>query len=272
MAQLLATKATLSRLPNIYDFRCLPSRSDLSSPAMLKRAIVTGATSGIGWALALKLAHEGYLVGAIGRRAEKLEALKSYAPSQVITMAVDVRLIDELPLRLRALVDSLGGLDLCIANAGIGRRNPDLDLAPEMETVAVNVAAFVATIDTAAQYFIKQGHGHIVGISSVAAFWGNKQSAAYNASKAFELNYLKGVHANLVSRGISVTDIRPGFVDTEMTKENKRMFWVASATAAADQIYLAVRKRKRVAYITRRWRYVSWLMRTIPHSLYRRFS
>jgi short-subunit dehydrogenase len=239
---------------------------------MSKRAIVTGASSGIGWALALKLAHEGYRVGAMGRREERLQALKALAPDNVETMVADVSDVGDFAVRFEELVQRLGGLDLCVVNAGIGRRNPDLSLQPELDTVAVNVTGFVASINAAAQFFVKQGSGHIVGISSVAAFWGNKQVPAYNATKAFDLTYLKGIQANLIERGITVTDIRPGFVDTEMTRENLNMFWVATATKAADQIYEAIKKRKRVAYITKRWRYVSWLMRLIPQPLYRRFT
>ena len=239
---------------------------------MPKKAIVTGATSGIGRALAFKLAEEGYVVGATGRRAERLAELTSRYPEQIIGVPFDIAEVDQITDKLKQIVDMIGGLDLMVANAGIGRRNLELALQPELETIAVNITAFVATVNFAANYFRAHGSGHIVGVSSVAAYWGNKRVPAYNASKAFEMNYLKALHSNLHSLGIAVTDIRPGFIRTEMTAGNPRMFWDSTPEKAAEQIYAAIEKKKRVAYITRRWRYVSWLMRITPQSLHRYIS
>ena len=239
---------------------------------MIKRAIVTGTTSGIGRALALQLAREGYIVGAVGRRADRLEELKALAPEQIIPAPFDLRRYSELPDILANLVQQLGGLDLIVANAGVDYRNPTLNLQPELETVEVNVAAFVATVDWAANYFKQQGSGHIVGVTSVAAFWGNARTLAYNASKAFEAKYLAGLYANLKPKGVAVTDICPGFVATEMTAGRTDMFWVSSPEKAAAQIYQAILKKKRIAYVSRRWRYIGWIMRSLPFRFYSRFT
>src|SRR5690606_17297545 len=136
---------------------------------------------------------------------------------------------------------------------------------PETDTVDLNVKAFVIIAVWAANLFKRQGSGHIVGTSSVAAFWGNGRTLAYNASKAFELRYLEGLHNNLAPRGVSVTDVRPGFVATEMTAGRSDMFWVSTPERAAEQIYRAIVKRKRVVYVTRRWRFIAWLMRLAPY-------
>lgn len=238
----------------------------------MKHAIVTGASAGIGRALALKLAEEGYRVGIIARRVDRLEEIARKYPDQIVKCAVDLRKFRELPSVLDKLVSSLGGIDLVVANAGVGRHNLAIDLEPELDTVEVNVGAFVATVDWAANCFKRQGSGHIVGVSSVAAFWANSGALAYNASKAFEARYLAGLYSNLKPHGIAVTDICPGFVDTEMTAGRSNMFWVSSSEKAANQIYRAILKKKRIAYITKRWRYVGWIMRSLPFQLYTRLT
>jgi short-subunit dehydrogenase len=238
----------------------------------MKRAIITGATSGIGRALALKLAREDYLVGIIGRRSERLDELRRLAPGHFISRSFDLRSYPNIPDLLTGLALELGGLDLLVANAGVDRRNPNLVLEPELETVDINVAAFVVTVDWAANFFKQQGHGHIVGVTSVAAFWGNARTLAYNASKAFEVKYLAGLYANLKRHRVYVTDICPGFVATEMTAGRTDMFWVASAEKAADQIFSAIQRKKRIAYVSRRWRYLGWIMRILPFRIYARFT
>ncbi len=235
----------------------------------MKRAIVTGASAGIGWSLCLRLADAGYLVGAMARRADRLAELAALRPGKIIAHACDMLHHDHLVDNLNALAAKLGGMDLMIANAGVGRRNPELLIEPELETIGVNVTAFVICLDWAAARFRAQGRGHLVGISSVAAFWGNGRNPAYNASKAFDLRYLQGLNSNLRPQGIIVTDIRPGFIATEMTAGRDDMFWVAKPEKAADQIYRAIKSRKRVAYITRRWRFMAWMMRLMPYHLYR---
>lgn len=236
---------------------------------MTKKAIVTGASSGIGRALVLKLTAADYQVGALARREGRLRELKALAPQQIEIATVDVSNPDLCQAAIKTMIGRLGDLDLCVANAGIGRRNFDFELEPELETIGVNVNGFVATLQAAADYFKQQGRGHLVGVSSVAALRGNGAVPAYNATKAFEANYLEGLAINLSRYDIAVTDIRPGFVDTEMTKENEHMFWVATSEAAAAQIYRAIRRRKRIAYITSRWRWPAWLMRLLPYKLWR---
>jgi short-subunit dehydrogenase len=121
-------------------------------------------------------------------------------------------------------------------------------------------------------YFLARGGGHIVGISSVAAFRGNDTAHAYSASKAFISNYMEGLRKKAVKRKIplAVTDVRPGFVDTEMIEEIKGLFWVSTQEKTARQIFSAIRRRKKRAYITRRWRLVGWLLRWAPDWIFYR--
>ena len=239
---------------------------------MTKKVIITGATSGIGYELALKLANKGYQVLGTGRREDRLRMLQSENPEQLTTMQWDVTDLDNLQSNFDKAVQSLGGLDLCVVNSGIGRQNPDLQFQPELETINVNVCGFTATLLAAARYFLSQGRGHIVGISSVAAHKGFAGTPAYNASKSYEKTYMEGIYCRLQNTDVTITDIRPGFIYTEMTEENKNMFWVATAERAAKDIYKAIKKKKRVAYITPRWRIMSWIMRGIPLPLFAKFS
>ncbi len=114
-------------------------------------------------------------------------------------------------------------------------------------------------------------HGHIVGVSSIIALRGSDIVPAYSASKAFMSNYLEGLRKKAFKdkSAITVTDIRPGFVDTEMAKAEQK-FWVASPTQAAEQIYSAIQRKKSYAYITRRWILIGWLLKILPNWIYYR--
>jgi short-subunit dehydrogenase len=140
-----------------------------------------------------------------------------------------------------------------------------LDLAPELETVAVNVSGFVNAVHVATKAFERQGHGHIVGISSLASFRGGAAAPAYGASKAFMSNYLEALHCRLSkeSASIRVTDVLPGFVDTRMAKSDVKL-WFASPEKAARQIVGAIVAKRRIVYVTKRWRLVGWLMKLMP--------
>lgn len=229
-------------------------------------AIIIGATSGIGLALAHELARHGYTLGLTGRREAILEELRTTLPTRVAWRDMDLTRPEEATTRLDSLIAELGGMDLLIVSSGVCTPNSELAWEPERDTLAVNVSGFVAMISAGFRYFSQQGHGHLVGLSSIAGIRGNRWNPAYAASKAFEINYLEGVRG-MVHRlrlPITVTDIRPGFVATPMTAHNPRMFWLATTERAAEQIYQAIRRKARYAYITRRWAIIAWLLRHLP--------
>ncbi len=231
----------------------------------MPRAIVIGATSGIGRALALLLGEQGYTVGITGRRVDRLDALQALLPRPAYAQPMDVAGHHTALRAMADLITTMGGVDLVVVNAGTGHVNPDLDWEKERETIAVNVAGFAAIAGAAYRHFVAVGGGHLVGISSIAAHRGSRTAPAYNASKAFLSNYLEGLrgHARHAGLPIAVTDIKPGFVDTAMAKSPHR-FWVASPEEAARQIHAAIRRRARHAYVTRRWAIVGWAMRAMP--------
>jgi short-subunit dehydrogenase len=132
---------------------------------------------------------------------------------------------------------------------------------------------FTAVAGFAMRLFMQQGAGHLVGISSVAAYRGGGAAPAYNASKAFVSNYLEGLRHKAFKAGLPVhiTDVKPGFVDTAMAKGEK-LYWVAPVEKAALQIQAAVDRREPHVIVTRRWRLIAELLRLLPFRLYARLG
>ena len=234
----------------------------------MKKAIVIGATSGMGRELAKILAEHEYAVGLVGRRIALLRELQAEIGVQSHVKSFDISSEEAMSL-LEELIQEMKGIELVVISAGCGFINPDLDFAKEKETIAVNVSGFAAMANVAFKHFVEQGAGHIVGISSVAALRGSGQAPAYNASKAFVSNYLEGLRqkAHQLGLPITVTEIQPGFVDTAMA-QGEGLFWMASPSKAASQIYLAIAHKRNHAYVTRRWRLIAWLLKMIPGRLY----
>ncbi len=235
----------------------------------MKKAIIIGASSGIGRELSKVLSRNGYMMGLAGRRTELLESLQKEIQHNSLIKNIDVSKQDEAMGHLEDLIDVMGGVDLVVISSGIGFINPELKWRDEKDTIDVNVSGFAAMAGVSFKHFLKQGSGHIVGISSVAALRGAGEAPAYNASKAFISNYLEGLRQKAAKAGtsIAITDIQPGFVDTAMAK-GEGLFWVAPPEKAASQIYSAIEGRKKRAYITRRWRLIAWLLKTIPDWIY----
>ena len=238
----------------------------------MKKAIIIGATSGIGKALAIELSHHEYALGITGRRTELLKQLVNDISAEVHYRTMDVTKPDEAIQLFLDLAEEMNGVDLVIINAGMGNNNRDYIWEIERQTIDVNVMGFVGIANAAFNYFGRQGHGHIAGISSVASQFSNGKATAYNASKAFVSNYLKGLRYKAFQKypNITVTDIRPGFVATPMTEQNKGMFWVIDADKAAKLILNAVSDRKKMAYIPGRWRIIAWLLHIIPDVVFKR--
>lgn len=233
---------------------------------MNKKVMIIGATSGIGMELARQLHAQGCTVGLTGRRVENLEELKTELGHRVYTHFMDVSKPLDAIRQLETLIAEMQGMDIIVLNAGVSNFQGSTDWETERTVIDVNIRGFAALANFAFDYFEKQGHGHIVGLSSIASLFGYGLSAAYNASKAFVSTYLQGYRqrANHSDADIAVTDIKPGFVESEMTEGKKGMFWVADTETAVRQMVHAINKRHNHAYITRRWRLVAWLIKLIP--------
>ena len=234
----------------------------------MKKAIVVGATSGIGKRLAELLVEKGYLVGITGRRTGLLEELKTQNPESYRIKTFDTTQTSSIAQQLDDLTHELGGLDLLIISSGTGDLNDKLDFELEKRTIDSNVGGFTAIADWAFNYFSSQKHGQLVAITSIAGILGNGQAPAYSASKAYQINYLQGLRmkASKASLPIYITDIRPGFVDTDMAKGQK-LFWMAKVERASIQIFNAILKKRKVVYITKRWRIIACLIKILPNRI-----
>lgn len=240
---------------------------------MVRKAVVVGASSGIGAELARILSADGYELGLAARRVELLEELHKVLPGPSVVRRIDVTQGAQAMAALQDLLAEMGDVELIVLNSGVGYNNPKLKWEHEQSTIETNVTGFAALANVAFRYFEgRPGFGHLVAISSVAGARGGPIAPAYSASKAFMSTYLEALRLLAIKRRlpIDVTDIRPGYVDTPMTKGQKGMFWVIPAARAASLIGDAIRRRSRVAYIPARWRLVYWVLRLLPEWILRR--
>jgi short-subunit dehydrogenase len=230
----------------------------------MKKAIVIGGSSGIGKAIVEVLLFNNYLVGLSGIERDDLTALKNANGNHLIIKYIDCSK-EDCSIEINELAESLGGLDLLVFTAAIGNLNKDLGYKVENFANKVNVLGFTEVADWSYRYFNKQGFGHFVAISSMAGHFGFRGSPAYTAAKGYQINYLEALRqkAHKSPHPIHVTDIRSGYVYTDLSKDLKR-FWVATPEKAAQQIYKAIKKRKGVKYVTRRWWLISLVFMLIP--------
>ena len=234
---------------------------------MSKKIIIIGATSGIGEELARQCVDKEYIVGGTGRRMERLESLKKELGNYFYYTQMDVTNHDESKEQLQSLIDQMGGMDIIVLNAGISNHPGSSITAMEQKVIDVNVSGFVQLFGEAFQYFRKQGYGHIVGISSIASLFGSSRAAPYSSSKAFISTYMQAYRqrCNNLREDIAVTDVKPGFVKSEMIEGKKGLFWVGETETAVKQMIKDIEKKKSYSYVTRRWRLVAWLLKMTPN-------
>ena len=273
---LLVTRDVIARNPQLF----IPTplsviESDTAKindrQQIMRKTIIIGATSGIGKGLAEILADNNYKVGITGRRTELLDELKSQKPNSFYTRTFDITDTKMIVENLEALATDLGGLDLIIISSGTGDLNEELDFEVEKRTIETNVTGFTYVADWAFNYFDNQQSGHLVAISSVAGLRGSGSAPAYNATKAYQINYLEGLRqkATKLKSHIVITDVRPGFVDTAMAK-GEGQFWVATVDKATRQIFDAIKRKKKIVYITKRWKLIGTILKRIPRQIYDR--
>ena len=235
----------------------------------MKKAIVIGGTSGIGREVGKLLTENGYLVGILGRRTELLTEIEKENQKLYRIKNFDITEIEKIETKLTELTKEIGGIDLLILSSGMGDINENLNFAVEKRTIETNVLGFTCVSDWAFNYFEKQKFGHLVAISSIAGIRGSRQATAYNATKAYQINYLEGLRqkAKKLKMKIFITDIRPGFVNTEMAK-GEGLFWVSPVEKASKQIYNAILNKKKIVYVTKRWRIIANILKRIPTFIY----
>lgn len=235
-----------------------------------QKAIIIGATSGIGQEVAKILVRQGWRIGIAGRREEALHALQATAPGQIVVEPLDVT-EEASTWHLRRLIDKLGGMDLFFLSSGVGHQNRDLQPDIELNTTRTNVEGFTRMTDAAFHYFKEKGSGHIAVISSIAGTKGLGVAPAYSATKRFQNTYIEALAqlARMQHIDIHFTDIRPGFVDTDLLKNGKYPM-LMKKERVARHIVKALRRKKRIAVIDGRYRVLVFFWRMIPRWLWER--
>lgn len=240
-----------------------------------KRAIIVGASSGIGEALARTLAADGTQVALVARRQDKLEALARELNVSADTplaraYAHDVMQVKTAAPLFETITRDLGGLDLVIYAAGIMPPvgPEEYATAKDAEIIAANFTGAVAWLNEAARRFEKAQAGTIVGISSVAGDRGRRGSPVYGATKAAMNSYLESLRNRIERRGAFVITIKPGPVKTPMT-EGLKMPGMISAEQAAAEILRAAKDRVRVAYVPGKWKPIMAVIRAIPAPIFK---
>ena len=244
-----------------------------------KRAIVVGASSGIGAALVRHLAKQGYFVAALARREAKLQELceqvnVAVENGRVLPYTHNVTDYDTIPALFQTVVHDLGGLDLIIYVAGVQPTVAlnEYNFEKDQAMINVNVLGAIAWLNQAALRFERAGTGHIVGIGSIAGDRGRVGSPVYNSSKAALATYLEALRNRLTRHSVCVTTIKFGFVDTVLLENAAKTFWVISPQEAAERVYQSVEKKMQTVYIPARWGLVGLIIRHIPSFIFRKLS
>jgi len=242
--------------------------------AVAGRALVVGASSGIGASLANRLVESGWRVAVVARREPELRALAGARDGRLLAYAHDVRRVETTRELFDRIVAELGGLDRIVYCAGVMPhvREDEYDIEKDRQMIEVNVLGAAAWLDCAADLFERRRGGQIVGISSIAGDRGRRGRPGYCASKAWLDAFLESLRNRLARYGVSVVTIKPGFIDTPMSKGVPGMFWVISSDAAAELILSAADARAQVRYVPARWSLVAFVIKRIPSFLFRRMS
>lgn len=238
----------------------------------MKKIIVIGASSGMGRRIAADFARAGWRVGIAARNEHRLAAVKELFPERIEYSVIDVTAPDAVK-RFEDLIETIGGMDILLYAAGTGWYNPELNLGKDEATIGVNIIGFTKIINAAYRYFKATANvdkGRIAAITSVAGVKGLGVSAAYSASKRYQWTYLQALdqlaHSQHVN--VSITDIRPGFVDTPLLEGNRNYPMLMSVDYVAPRIEKAIMQRRRVATIDSRWCIVSGLWQLIPNCIW----
>lgn len=238
-----------------------------------QRVIVVGASSGIGEALATQLAQSGSDVAIVARRQEELERVAKAAGGKVHAFAHDVRALDDVPELFEKIVKELGGLDAVIYAAGVMHKveEGEYSFEKDREMIEVNVLGAIAWLDLAAAKFEAAHAGTIVGISSIAGERGRRAAPVYTTSKAALTAYLEALRNRCSRYGVNVVTIKPGFVDTAMTKGMKGLLWLRTPEYVARHTLRLARRGSGVsAFVPWRWSLVARIVRWFPSFLFRR--
>ena len=246
----------------------------------LRSVIIIGATSGIGRAVVERLANEGVRIGIAGRREERLKELQQRFGAERIRYCVMDVTEASATEALNALIEEVGAPDALLFASGIGKQNPTLDADIELRTVETNCVGMVRLVDHFVNYakrepaYNKKHKAHIAVITSVAGTMGMGPAPAYSATKSMQSTYLVALaqHARMEHIAISVGDIRPGFVATDILNPEKRYPMLMSVERAARFVVRSLRRHQRITIFDWRYRLLVGFWRCIPRCVWERLT
>ncbi|HUI88373.1 MAG TPA: SDR family NAD(P)-dependent oxidoreductase [Anaerolineales bacterium] len=242
------------------------------------RALIVGASSGLGAALAKRLARQGYDLALVARREGLLASLcdeinqgDSVRAQYYVHDVGDYQLVPDL---LRRITSDLGGLDLAIYAAGVNVAPlvDEYNTESDRQMLEINLMGAFAWLNPIAAMFQSAKAGQIVGLSSVAGERGRVGNPGYNASKAGLTSYLESLRNRLTRHGVNVLTVKAGFVQTDMLKAAQKVMFPITAEQAAEDIWKAIRTRRQEIYTPWFWRWIMLIVRNIPSILFRRMS
>ena len=235
-----------------------------------KSVLITGATRGLGASLAREFAGRGYRLALTGRSREALDALAGELQGKAAAVTVetlDVEAFDAIPAVIRRCADALGGLDIVVINAGVGLPTPagggHIDAI--RNTIDVNLTGAILTAEAAVALFREQGRGHLVGITSILTVRGLPDQSAYSATKAGFGRYLESLRCETRSDGICVTDLAPGFIDSDMSRSVPNRFFVTNTSKGTRIMADMIERRVRFRYVPGwPWTLLAQFMKWLP--------
>jgi short-subunit dehydrogenase len=249
-----------------------------SGPWPWRRAVIVGASSGIGEQLARQLAGSGCRVALVARREEELrriaDSINTASNSLASIYVHDVREFECVPALFQTIARDLDGVDLIVYAAGVmpNIEEDEYSFAKDRQTIEINVLGAIAWLNEAALRFQRAGAGTIVGISSVAGERGRRTMPVYCTSKAALTTYLEALRNRVGRFGVKVVTVKPGPVDTPMTRELSKKPLLISAEKAATSILEAAKRGAGNAFIPGIWRWIFLILRNIPSAIFKRMN
>lgn len=244
----------------------------------MKNVIIIGATSAIAEAAARLWAGKNARLALVGRDSSRLERiaddLRVRGAAMVATFVLDATDMDRQELTLGAAMKELGSLDIALIAHGVlpDQKLCESDTAAMVRQFEVNALSVMSLCTLFANEMERQGHGTLAVIGSVAGDRGRQSNYVYGSSKAAITTFLQGMRQRLAKRGVGVLAIKPGFVDTPMTRDfPKNALWATPDKVARD-IVVAIERRRDVLYTPGFWRVVMLIIRAIPETVFKRLS
>ena len=245
----------------------------------LPAAVVVGASSGIGEAIARKLADEGYKLALLARRKENLDAIceeinQKYGEIRAYAYQHDVTKYDEVPALFQQILQELQTIDIFVYNSGVMYtiKESEYDFEKDLHTMQVNTLGAMAWLGQAASVFEQMGAGHLVGISSVAGDRGRIGNPPYHSAKAALSVYLESLRNRLTRKGVHVLTVKPGYVKTELLAQIEAKLPAITPEKAANDIYRAVKRNRQVLYTPWWWQHIMLVVRHIPSFIFRKMN